>query len=361
MIREYFSFSRDTAWLRGKWESVRKTVGYIHSLREERKTGIYRNGTPVERACFGLLPESISHEGYCPAPMHSYWDDFFVLRGLKDAACIAGVLGEKSEARAIIAERDDLSADLLASLRRAIRNRQIRFIPGCVELGDFSGLSTTVAVTPCDVLKEMPPAETQYTFDESYRMFLDRKNNSIVWDSYLPYEARFIGAYVILDEKERAEEVLDYLMRDRRPAAWNEWAEVVWKDPRAGKSIGDMPHSWAASDFIRSFRTMLAYEREGDSSLVVCAGIPDAWVRDPGGVTVENLPTHFGPLSYSVRADGDRVVVDIGAGTDIPPGNIHVRSPLRITPREIRGGRKAEDDPRDAVVERLPARLVFTY
>ena len=361
MIREYFSFSRDTAWLRGKWESVRKTVGYIHSLREERKTGRYRNGTPAERACFGLLPESISHEGYCPAPMHSYWDDFFALRGLSDAAFIARVLGENVEAAGILAERDDFGADLLASLRQAIRNRNTRFIPGCAELGDFSGLSTTVAVTPCDVVEYMPPAETRYTFDESYRMFIARKDNTVAWDSYLPYEARFIGTYVLLDEKERAGAVLDYLMHDRRPAAWNEWAEVVWKDPRAPKSIGDMPHSWAASDFIRSFRTMLAYERERDSSLTVCAGIPDSWVRDPGGVTVKNLPTHFGPLSYSVRADGNRVVVDIDAGTDMPPGNIHVRSPLSGAPREIRGARRQAGDPRDAVVKSLPARIVFTY
>ena len=361
MIREYFSFSRDTAWLRGKWESVRKTARYIHALREERKTGLYRNGTPEQRACFGLVPESISHEGYCPAPMHSYWDDFFALRGLNDAAFIARVLGENAQAVAILAESDDFGADLLASLRQAIRNRNIRFIPGCAELGDFSGLSTTVAVTPCEVLGSLPPEETRYTFDESYRMFLARKNNTIAWDSYLPYEARFIGTYVLLDEKERAEDILDYLMHDRRPSAWNEWAEVVWKDYRAGKSIGDMPHSWAASDFIRSFRTMLAYERERDSSLVLCAGIPDSWVRDPRGITVKNLPTHFGPLGYSVRAGGNRVVVEVDAGMDIPPGNIHVRSPLSGAPREIRGARREDGDPRDAVVESLPARIIFTY
>ncbi len=360
MIREYFSFSRDTTWLAGKWENVRNTVGAIRSLRNERKTDVYRNGTPLQRACFGLVPESISHEGYCPAPMHSYWDDFFILRGLKDASYIARVLG-KSEAVAFAAERDDCAADLLASLRQAIRNRNIRFIPGCAELGDFSGLSTTVAVTPCDVLESLPPRETRYTFDESYRMFLDRKNGIDPWESYLPYEARFIGAYVLLDEKERASALLDFLMDGRRPAAWNEWAEVVWKDRRAGKNIGDMPHSWAASDFIRSFRTMIACERERDSCLLICAGIPDAWVRNPPGIEVRNLPTHFGPLSYRIRPSAGGVVVEIGAGTDIPPGGIRVRSPLSAGVREIRGAATAKDDPRDALVESLPARVVFTY
>ncbi len=361
MIREYFSFTHDTLWLKGKWENVRKTVGYIRRLRGRRKTARYSGGSPLDRACYGLVPESISHEGYCPAPMHSYWDDFFTLRGLKDAAYIAGVLGEKEASAAFAAECDDCGADLLASLRHAIRNTGVDYIPGCVELGDFSGLSTTVAVTPCGVTDYMPPLETQRTFEESYRMFLDRKENRVAWDSYLPYEARFIGTYVLLGEKERGAEVLEYLMRDRRPRLWNEWAEVVWRDPRAPKSIGDMPHSWAASDFIRSFRTMFASEREKDSSLVICAGIPDAWVRDSAGIRVKGLPTHFGPVTYIVTSAGNCVVVEIAAGTGIPPGGIRVSSPLSALPRTIRGGTPSPGANREARVSALPARVVFSY
>jgi hypothetical protein len=44
------------------------------------------------------VPESISHEGYASQPRHSYWDNFFVLRGLKDAAAMAAMLGEDAEA-----------------------------------------------------------------------------------------------------------------------------------------------------------------------------------------------------------------------------------------------------------------------
>ena len=33
----------------------------------------------------GLVTESISHEGYSAKPVHSYWDDFWALRGLDDA------------------------------------------------------------------------------------------------------------------------------------------------------------------------------------------------------------------------------------------------------------------------------------
>ena len=360
MIREYFSFTHDTAWLAGTWGRVARTVGYIDSLRSLRKTGPYRSGTPVERACYGLLPESISHEGYCPAPMHSYWDDFFALRGLRDAAYIARVLG-REEAAAIAEESREFAGDIDASIRRAMENRRVKFIPGCVELGDFAGLSTTVAVTPCQVTGALPADATAYTFDESYRMFLERRNGVVPWDSYLPYEARFIGAYVLLGEKGRAADMLSWLMRDRRPENWNEWAEVVWHNPRAPRGIGDMPHSWAIADFIRSFRTMLAYERDEDTSLVLCAGIPDAWVIDTAGVSVERLPTHYGPVSFTVRGDTGRVAVGIAAGTDIPPGRILVASPLSRKPRSIEGAAATGPDGRAALVDRLPAQIVFTY
>jgi hypothetical protein len=50
---------------------VVKAVRYIQELRRERMTEVYRSGTPEQRACYGLVPESISHEGYSAKPMHS--------------------------------------------------------------------------------------------------------------------------------------------------------------------------------------------------------------------------------------------------------------------------------------------------
>ena len=56
---------------------------------------------PEKRACYGLLPESASHEGYLAHPVHSYWDDFWALRGLGDAADLAHALGDEAEATRI--------------------------------------------------------------------------------------------------------------------------------------------------------------------------------------------------------------------------------------------------------------------
>jgi len=71
---------------------VEAAVGAILTLRAERRTAEYQ--TPERRVFYGLLPQSISHEGYSAKPMHSYWDDFFALKGLKDAAFLAEALGK---------------------------------------------------------------------------------------------------------------------------------------------------------------------------------------------------------------------------------------------------------------------------
>jgi hypothetical protein len=200
-----------------------------------------------------------------------------------------------------------------------------------------------------------------YTFDESYRVFRQRKENTVPWDSYLPYEARFIGAYVLLGEKERAAEILDYLMHDRRPAAWNGWGEVVWKDLRAPKSIGDMPHSWAGSDFIRSVRAMFVFELEKDDALVISAGIPDAWVQDGDSLALGNLPTAFGRLDYSIARHGTTILVNVSGTAAIPAGKIVVMSPLSRRPRNIRIDGNPAPVWREVKIERLPARVEFNY
>ena len=79
LLREYFNFTQDTAFLRSKNENVLKAIEYIELLVAERSTDHFKNGNDSVRAYYGLVPESISHEGYSAKPMHSYWDDFLSL------------------------------------------------------------------------------------------------------------------------------------------------------------------------------------------------------------------------------------------------------------------------------------------
>jgi F5/8 type C domain len=362
-VLTYFQFSQDSSWLRNKFDRVVGTVRYIQSLRAGRKTDLYRQGDAEQRACFGLLPESISHEGYSDHPRHSYWDDFFALKGLKDATTIAEILGEKKLAAEFAAERDDLRKDLYASMRLVIETRKIDYIPGCVELGDFDATSTTIGVDPCGELGNIPEPQLHNTFDKYYEFFSRRRDNLIEWKNYTPYETRIIGTFVHLGEKDRALDALDFFLKDRRPAPWNQWAEVVYRDPSTPGFIGDMPHTWVGSDFIRSVRAMLVYERDNDGALVIGAGIPEKWLDDSTGVAVQNLPTRYGNVSYSMKKVSERVMVRLSGDVRVPGGKIIVISPRSLPVSSVRvdGKKSGSFNAGQVAVEHVPATIEMFY
>jgi len=152
--------------------------------------------------------------------------------------------------------------------------------------------------------------------------------------------------------------MLRFFLADRRPAGWRQWAEVVGREPRAPRFLGDMPHTWCGSDFIRSALDLLACE-DGDR-LVLAAGVPADWT-DPGEqVAVAGLVTHFGPLGYRMAAEPMRLVVTIDALRDLPPGGVVVTPPGLDASAEVTvNGREAVVVDGGVVVTELPAVVVI--
>lgn len=326
-VMEYYRYTHDVGFVREMWPYVVKAAGYIDSLRQQRLTDLYR--TPELCMYCGLVPQSISHEGYSAKPQHSYWDNFFILRGLKDAATMATILGEEEQAERFAAMRDAFRKDLYASISETMKLHKIDYIPGSVELGDFDPTATTIAVDPGGELGRLPQPALDHTFERYDEFFQQRRTGRLNWQAYTPYELRVVGTMVRLGFRERALEELAFFLDGQRPAAWNHWAEVVWRDPKTPRFIGDMPHTWIGSDFIRSVRNLFVYEREADQALVIGAGIPAAWVTGAEGITIKRLPTYYGTLNYRMRmSDPDTVRVQLSGDVTVPPGRIILHSPL---------------------------------
>src|SRR5262249_8685810 len=91
-LAEYFRFTGDRDFTARLWPAARRAVSYLEGLRAQRLQPEFRE--PEKRARFGILPQSASHEGYLAQPVHAYWDDFWALRGLGDAAELARALGD---------------------------------------------------------------------------------------------------------------------------------------------------------------------------------------------------------------------------------------------------------------------------
>ena len=324
LVMEYHRYTQDRVLLEALWPRVQKAIAHIEALRRERMTAAYR--MPDKLGCYGLMPESISHEGYSGNPVHSYWDDFWTLRGLKDAADMATILGHEAEARRLSELRDDFRTDLYASFARTMARHGIAYLPGSVELGDFDPTSTAIALDPCGEQDHLPEAALARTFAD-YEALLEKRRQGEAWDSYTPYELRNVGALMRLGRRDQALTALEFFLNHRRPADWNHWAEVVWRDPRTPRFIGDMPHTWVGSEYLRALRSLFVYERESDRALVIAAGLPRAWLT--AGVSVHALPTYYGLLSYRLEIEGSGALrLSLSGALQIPPGGIILEPPL---------------------------------
>src|SRR3546814_7623832 len=66
---------------------------------------------------------------------------------------------------------------------------------------------------------------------------------------------------------------------------------------------------------------MFAYARDVDDSIVLAAGIPVDWFEGDG-VAIRGLHTPQGELGYSLRRDGDALVLEVAGGIDVPAGGL---------------------------------------
>lgn len=351
LIAEVWRYGRDEALLERMWPHVEGAIRYMDALRSSERAEA--NLSEERRPQYGLMPPSISHEGYSAKPAYSYWDDFWALTGYKHAVGLAQALGREDAAERIRASRDEFHADLLASIRASAKQHGIDYIPGAAELGDFDATSTTIALSPAGELANLPADLLRNTFDRYWREFVARRDGRQPWDAYTPYELRTVGAFVRLGQSDRAHAALDFFFADRRPSAWNQWAEVVGREYREPRFIGDMPHGWVASDFIRSALDLFAYERYRDQAIVLAAGIPDDWL-DGDGIAIRDLRTPYGTLSYALkRVDGELRLTVADTGMRMPPGGLVL--PAREGFGKVRiDGELVEADDREFKFRGLP-------
>ncbi|HSY84029.1 MAG TPA: discoidin domain-containing protein [Gemmatimonadaceae bacterium] len=307
LVSEYTRYTGDSALLRAEWPHILAAVADMDSLRHHDT--------------LGLIPPSISHEGYSAHPEHSVWDDCWAIKGYSDAGYMA--------------QRDTLSAHLNAAIARSGA-----FVPGAVDIDDYDATSTAIGLSPTEC--GLPDEQLRRTFTMYDSLFALRLAGRI--PAYTPYEFRNAGALLRLGDREHAWPVIAAGVRDLHPAAWYAWPEVVFRDTAAPNVIGDRPHGWVAAEFVRAVLDLFAYESNHDSTLVLGAGVQRAWLTP--GVRIAGLHTPFGLLSFHEWDDHGTLRVHVDAGLTPPPGGIVVRVPVGFGDDRV-------------VVRALPADVAF--
>ncbi|MCK5225590.1 MAG: discoidin domain-containing protein [Planctomycetes bacterium] len=361
-VFEYYKFTGDKKFLKGKLVNVKKALEYLEYLRSQTLTPEFKDGSAEKRKYYGILPPSRSHEGYgCE---YSYWDDFWGLKGWKDGRDIFTILGEDELAKWADKEYNDFKKCFYDSIRATKEFFKVDYIPASASLGDFDPTSTAVAIMYCDELVNLQTPEfkpwLKFTFSKYYKDLSSRFKPNAKY-CFTPYELRTTPALFYMGEKDKGLDLLRFMLKCRRPLKWNQLAEVVNSDYRFAGYFGDMPHTWVGAEYINSVRSLFVYET-GDK-LILGHGVDEKWLERKEGISVKNMATYYGDISYATKKDGDTIRVKI-SGKAKPPKGFVFKSPFlnkKIKTVKINGKEWSNFTRDEIFFDKLPAELVFGY
>jgi F5/8 type C domain len=329
LVAEVARLNGGAASVREYLPSVRGALKFLQTLRERTLVPGYQAASEMPQRFRGILAPSISHEGY-PTPTHSYWDDYWALKGWHDGAWLARQWQVNDMATWAADQESALRNSMASSIRATMDWKHLDYVPASADFGDSDPTSVSIALDPCGQQELLPDNAVHTTFTR-YLDDVRKRGLPGAHFVYTPYEFRNVLTFVHLDEPLLADELLNRLRDDRRPAGWQVFAEVVRSPMRSVFYLGDMPHTWVGAEYVRAVIGMLMHEADGHLDLL--PGVPPDWVAGKG-LSIDRLPTAFGELSMSAQQDESTLRIVLGPTLN-PSAEVGVSWPMRKRPKSV--------------------------
>lgn len=279
LLAEYVRFSKDHARLLQYREVLIRVVGYLLDVIEPET---------------GLLPPSVSHEGYLARPVHALWDDTWALRGLLDAAELFQQLGEPDWAARSQQAAESLRQAIHVQVDRVMTEQGLETLPASLEWADFDPSATACALGQLGLADLFPAAAVAKTLDRFLHEWRERQDRTRPADHYSAYEIRLAQALAVCGRGEEALELLELAVSAARPPIWQQWPEITWMVPGTPGHLGDLPHTWIAAEFLLAVRSLWLIETP--QALVIGRGLRHADDL-PDELSCQSWPTAHGRLS----------------------------------------------------------------
>jgi hypothetical protein len=97
---------------------------------------------------------------------------------------------------------------------------------------------------------------------------------------------------------------------------------------------------------------------------VVGSALYQDWIDAPEGMSVENLPTYYGEISYAIKKADNTCHFSIFGDIILPPGGIKIKNfngsklPLKVT---VNGEENKNFTNKEIAVNEFPAEVVIYY
>ena len=312
----HFEITRDQSWLRQVYPSIRRGAQWIKNVTKQTQIRTEHGEKPI---FFGLLPEG---DGEAIGNGYIYYHNFWAVLGLRQALAAAQALGEVADAKWIQETYDQFCANLLTSVQHAyagIGNHQ--FIPG-------SAFDPRLDIW--GALAALYPARFLAPHDEMMTRTLERMAGHAKENEYVFQDRDKIWTYITVDW------AMCYLLRDELPMFYrlfngyvahasptNAWIEEIYPDTHVG--TGDMPHGWAAGQYVHLLRNSLVFENE--KTLELCWGVQAEWLRGGAKVSAKSAPTRFGKADFELQRRGAEMTLDYHLAATVNPERVRLHIP----------------------------------
>lgn len=331
-VAEAYRLTGDRALLEAAYPAMLRGVDFAVALSRSARTPD-RLGTPL----YGLLPPGDSAEDLGPREWHHYWDDFWAIGGLREAAGLARALGKSEDAARLEREAAELQAIVLQSIDRVRERDGIDYIPNGPEDTRSSSMArgTTPAVWPLKLFDRDDPLIVR-SFQRYDELWVKPQGNAYIHNSgnlWVYGGLEIAHSHLYLWQAGRAAEMAQWVMDNQTLPGTYAWAEAVKPETKRFAG-GDMPHSWAAAEYVLYLRDALV--REDGDRLILADGVPAPWLQAGQRVEIHRAPTYFGPAGYVLVSHADQGYWDltIDEGTRAPGGYL-LRGPFPGEPKRV--------------------------
>jgi hypothetical protein len=345
---QHYRRTGDLKWLGEQWQCISNASRYIRAKgRGEAFAARPSDVAGSSSNCFaptGILPASVSAEDLGDRLQQHYWDDFWCIRGLRDAAFAARALGKREDAAWISAEAESLLSATKASIRDTMTHSSVGYIPNGPDEAASSAAArgTSCALWPCAALDPADPLVTR-SYDDYWGKWIAPSGGGFVHRGhYWPYAGLDLAqGYLMLGQRARAWTILHWTLDHDPTRGFFAWPEgMSTKDLTLAE--GDMPHGWMCAAVVSLVRNMLVRESGGD--LVLLSGVPKEWLRPGAELAIRDFPTEFGKVSYRAKVSNGNVKLTFSGAR--PRGRYRIALP----------GRSVVDVPSSAQAITIPNR-----
>ncbi len=314
VLWQFWKITNDTSWLRQVYPQMFRAADWIRQARAQ---------APTNSPFAGLLPNAVADgEFLWDGKHHIVGYDFWNLRGLLCAADAAQALGLQTDAQAWQREAEDYRK----AIDRAWRSTGLSFFPPSWENAGTHWGNTEV-LWPTELFPPDDPRVTALMTEVRQHHGGGFAEGTIRWTGQPDAIHPYLSAYTTMSSLIRGEHdqfVEDYFWYLLHSSATHAFPEGIYFKRRFAWS-DTIPHVTGAANFAFLLRHALIHETRDELHLL--PGVPDTWLENEKEISIENAPTHFGPISLRVRGRTSGLQLKFSPPRRNPPARIVLHLP----------------------------------